>query len=590
MAGYYPEEWLDALRARCDIVDVISGYVRLQPRGRRHLGLCPFHSEKTPSFSVDADKQFYYCFGCKAGGDVFNFVMNMEKLTFSEAVEMLADRVGMQVPETVKKSDRGAGREQKERLYAAVREAARYYHAQLQAPIGRQAKAYLLKRGLQDAGMKKFGLGYAPRSGAALLQHLQARGFTPEELVKAGLCIQRNGRMFDFFRDRVIFPVIDPRGRVLGFGARLLSGDGPKYINTSDTPIYNKRDMLYGINFHKTFDNSRNLILVEGYMDLVSVSLAGFPNVVASLGTALTPGQARLARRYADRVLFTYDADASGTEAMLRGASVMEAEGLEVRIVRFPDCKDPDEYIRKYGPQAFQTALDQAFTVTGFQLDLLKRKCDFRTDDGRTAYAVQGAALAAARGPVEAERYYRQIAEETGFSFEAVKQQATLPTSEKPLRKRVQPKEQEDAGTAAERLLLAVMAAQPASARLAFTLLKKEDFTGRLEAELFLLMQQLSDKGDFAVSDILGRLAGEDMTQAAGIFASDTQGVTPDAVTELSVRIRTERLLRERDKLLQESAGATSERKKEIAKQIADYDQRITALRKGALQSKGVWK
>ena len=273
MAGHFTDEFLDEVRARNDLVQIVSQYVPLQQKSRRYWGCCPFHSEKTPSFSVDPDKQFYYCFGCHEGGNVIHFIMNMEKMTFPEAVQFLAEKAGLPLPQTGQDSRAYQEKKRrKQRLYEALRQAALFYHRQLSTDGAAHARAYLEKRGLTQKEVKHFGLGYAPKEWQGLTDHLTAQGFTLKELSDAGLAVVKGEKKYDFFRDKLIFPIIDQQSRVLGFGGRLLSGDGPKYINTAETLVYNKREMLYGLNFYRQFGKERELFMTEGYMDCISVS------------------------------------------------------------------------------------------------------------------------------------------------------------------------------------------------------------------------------------------------------------------------------------------------------------------------------
>ena len=277
MAGHFTDEFLDEVRARNDLVQIVSQYVPLQQKSRRYWGCCPFHSEKTPSFSVDPDKQFYYCFGCHEGGNVIHFIMNIEKMTFPEAVQFLAEKAGLPLPQTGQDSRAYQEKKRrKQRLYEALRQAALFYHHQLSTDGAAHARAYLEKRGLTQKEVKHFGLGYAPKGWQALTDHLTAQGFTLKELSDAGLAVVKGEKKYDFFRDKLIFPIIDQQSRVLGFGGRLLSGDGPKYINTAETLVYNKREMLYGLNFYRQFGKERELFMTEGYMDCIAVSSFGF--------------------------------------------------------------------------------------------------------------------------------------------------------------------------------------------------------------------------------------------------------------------------------------------------------------------------
>lgn len=357
-----PRQVIEEILSRTDINQLIGKYVTLQRAGTRYKGLCPFHSEKTPSFTVFPDQNSFYCFGCGVGGDAITFVKSVENLEYTEAVTLLANQAGITIPED---TDRGAyaPKVSRTRLYEANREAARFFHNALfqNTPQARAAYEYLhTKRGLSDATIRHFGLGYAPSGYGALSKHLQSLGFTADELVYAGLCGKdpNKGYLYDFFYNRVMFPVIDPAGNVVAFGGRVMDNSTPKYRNTPETIIYNKRRILYGLNFAKDA-GKEDLILCEGYMDVIAVQTAGFTNAVATCGTAITPEQARLMKRYAKRVLVSYDMDKAGRNATEKAIRLLEEVGIEVKILEFgkDGGKDPDEYIRQYGAEKFAQVL-----------------------------------------------------------------------------------------------------------------------------------------------------------------------------------------------------------------------------------------
>ena len=350
----FPDAWMGELLSKADLVSLVSAYVPLKPKGGRMWGCCPFHNEKTPSFSVVPDKQFYYCFGCHEGGGAVQFVMEMEKLSYVDAVKWLAQRVGMELPEEVDDASLRHERAVKERVYAANKEAAHYFYDTLMGEQGKQAQAYLARRGLDARVVKRFGLGYAPEGWENLTRYLLAKDFTREELIRAGLAVKgkKDGECYDAFRNRVIFPIIDTNGRVLGFGARTMGDDTPKYINTGDTPVYNKRRHVYGLNLLKR-KKLADVIMVEGYMDVIRLVKAGVENTVAGLGTAMTQEQARLLKRYVPTVYLCYDGDSAGQNAALRGLDILAKEDLDVRVIVIPGAQDPDDYVRDHGAEAF---------------------------------------------------------------------------------------------------------------------------------------------------------------------------------------------------------------------------------------------
>lgn len=421
MAGRYPPAWLDELRARADIVKIISSYVPLKKNGHRYAGLCPFHNETAPSFSVDEQKQLYHCFGCKAGGSVIQFIMEIERLSFSEAVAFLAEQLHMPLPEMQHDPQYEQRRTLKERIYLANQTAAKLYHQFLWQKEGESILTYLKGRGLSDSVIRRFGIGAAP-NGANLGGLLQKQGFTEEELIQAGLILQREGRTFDMFRNRAMFPIIDAYGHILGFGARAMGDAMPKYLNTSDTPAFNKRYTVFAANLLRKAKGLQRVILVEGYMDVVALSQYGLEGVAATLGTALTPEQARLLGRYAPEVHIAYDGDRAGQKAILRGLEVLEGERIPVKVLDFPGGMDPDEYIRREGVDAFH-ALKPISGVL-YRMLRLKEQFDMSDEDGRLGYAKACAeVLKAVKEPVELENHVKRLSMESGFSQEALMQQ-----------------------------------------------------------------------------------------------------------------------------------------------------------------------
>ncbi len=429
MSSRYPAAWLDELRSRSDIVQIISGYVALNKKGRKYWGLCPFHGEKTPSFSVDGERQLYYCFGCKAGGNVFHFYMEMEHCTFSEAVAQLAERAHMTLPELERDEDYERRRTQRERLLAANREAARFYHETLFSPAGAASLAYLRRRGLSDGVIRKFGLGASPEEWSMLSDRLMEKGYTLDELVLAGLTVRKkadNGsiRYFDMFRSRAIFPIIDAYGNVLAFGGRTLEKREPKYLNTADTPVFNKRKGVFAANLLRQQRHLDRVILVEGYMDVVSLTQFGVGGVCATLGTALTAEQARLLKRFAPQVYLGYDGDSAGQHAILRGLEILEQENIPARVLDFPDNLDPDEFIRRDGVEGFRSL--PAVSPAVYRLRRLKDQFDLSAQDGRLAYARGASEIVSAVDPLERDVLLGQLALETGFSRETLLEQMNL--------------------------------------------------------------------------------------------------------------------------------------------------------------------
>lgn len=421
----YPDHWMSELLSKSDIVTVVSSYIELKPKGRRLWGLCPVHGEKTASFSVSPDKQLYYCFGCHIGGSVIQFIMDVEHMSFHEAVEHLANRAGLAMPQEVNDAAMMQERAKRERLAEACQLAARFFMETLLGEGGVSGRAYLKKRGISSDAVKRFGIGYAPSEWEALKKHLGEKGFTPDELVEAGLLVKNadTGRTYDAYRGRVIFPIIAANGRVIGFGARVLNNEEkPKYINTGDTLLYNKRNNLYGLNLQKS-GKLTDLVMVEGYTDVIGLYEAGVTNAVASLGTALTQQQARLLKRYVGSVYIAYDGDAAGQNATIRGLDILTAEGLNVRVIVFPGGQDPDEFVRANGKEGFDRLKEEALSLNAFKLVALARNYDLSKETEREQYAMEACRFIGTLTPVERERHYQQLSKQTGYSMDTLRAQ-----------------------------------------------------------------------------------------------------------------------------------------------------------------------
>lgn len=377
-----PETFLEELKSASDIEQVISQYVGLKRRGRHLTGLCPFHSEKTPSFTVYPDSQSYYCFGCHAGGDVITFIRTAENLEYIEALRLLCERAGLQLPDSGV-DDRAA--RLKSRVLEINREAARFFHEQLNADSGLAARSYLIGRGLLKKTVRHFGIGFAPAGWSGLLDHMLKKGFHPQELEASALIAKGRNGFYDTFRERVMFPIIDLRGNIVGFGGRAMGGRGPKYLNSSDTPVFKKSRHLFALGFAKAHC-AETLILGEGYMDVVAMHQAGFENAVATLGTSLTEEQARLCGQYAREVVIAYDSDGAGQSAASRAINLFAAIGMPVRVLELQDAKDPDEFIKKFGSERFGSLLSGGKSAIQFEIGKLKSRHDLMTSEGTFAF------------------------------------------------------------------------------------------------------------------------------------------------------------------------------------------------------------
>ena len=414
-----PELFIQQLKQSCDMERIVSGYLPLKKKGRYLVGLCPFHSEKSPSFYVYPQNQSFYCFGCGAGGDVITFIRRIENLEYMEAVKLLADRCGLPMD-----SDQSDERSMlKKRVLEINRESARFFHSCLMSEQGRQAYEYLISRGRDRKTIRHFGLGYAPAGWDGLLNHLRTKGFSDNDMLEANVVTKGKYGPHDRFSNRVIFPIIDLRGNVVAFGGRALDDKGAKYLNSSDTPVFKKSKTLFALNFAKT-SKRPGLILAEGYMDVIAIHQAGFDNAVATLGTALTEEQARLISQYAERVVLAYDSDGPGQAATKRAMNIFDEVGVKVSVLSMTGAKDPDEFIKKYGTERFAMLLDNSRNPVEFELSKLRTTYDTAQADGKVGYLKEACKLfAGIRNPVEREVYITQTANELAISPQAIKAQ-----------------------------------------------------------------------------------------------------------------------------------------------------------------------
>ena len=409
---YYPEELVEEVRMRSDIVDVISSYVKLQKRGGTYFGLCPFHNEKTPSFSVTPSKQMYYCFGCGAGGNVFTFLMEYENLTFPEAVRQLADRAGVELPQEEESEEARKRASRRARILEANKEAGRYFYYQMPGPGGKRAYEYLTGRGLTDETIRRFGLGYSNAYRDDLYQYLKHRGYDDELLKETGLVKIEERGCHDRFWNRVMFPIMDVNNRVIGFGGRVMGDGTPKYLNSRETKLFDKSRNLYGLNFaRKTRKNE--IILCEGYMDVISMHQAGFTNAVAALGTAFTSGHGTLLRRYTENVILSFDSDEAGQRAVLRAIPILKDAGLNVRVLDLAPHKDPDEFIKEQGKEALEERIRKAVSSFMFQIKVLAGRYNQDDPEEKTKFQHEAAKQLAEIGePLERKNYIEAVSRE----------------------------------------------------------------------------------------------------------------------------------------------------------------------------------
>lgn len=555
----FPPAFLDELVARNPIEDVVGQYVNLKRSGSNLFGLCPFHGEKTPSFSVAPDKGIYYCFGCHKGGSVINFEMEIEGLSYPDAVRALAKRVGMEVPEDEQYQSRYR---QQERLWALHKEAARFYHSQLYAPIGANALQYAAGRGMSKAILTKFGIGYAPDSWSSLVDWLRGKGYTDQELRDSGLVTvsRKNGNLFDRFRDRLMFPIIDVRGNVIGFGGRIMNSQdksAAKYLNSPETLIFNKRKNLFALNLAKK-SKLGYLILVEGYMDAISLHQYGFDCAVASLGTALTEDGANLLSRYTEQVVLIYDGDEAGQNATKRAIPILEKAGLQVKVLRMRDAKDPDEFLKKFGADRFKLLLEESSNRVEYQLNAILKKYDLRDDDQKVKYLQESAnLLSTLNSSVQREVYGNRVAEAAGISADAMKLEISRAFKRRVYQEKkkqekidlaparaLQPRERSIRynnvkSAMAEEMVLAQILREPALLQ-EIPELRPEEFSSPLLGKAFSQLTQRYQQGlDVSVAGLTD-FSAEEMAHLAGITQRQQGPVNEQALKDCARTIREE--------------------------------------------------
>lgn len=539
---YYPEELIEEVRTRNDIVEVISGYVRLQKKGSNYFGLCPFHNEKSPSFSVSPGKQMYYCFGCGAGGNVITFLMEYENQTFPEAVRTLAQRAGIALPEADDSKEARQADSRRAKLLEINKEAAKYFYYQLRTERGSVGMEYLRKRELSDETMNHFGLGYANKYSNDLIQYLKSKGYSEDLIRDAGLCnVDEKHGMYDKFWNRVMFPIQDINHRVIGFGGRVMGDGKPKYLNSPETEIFDKSRNLYGLNFART-SRKGNVILCEGYMDVIAMHQAGFTQAVASLGTAFTSGQASLLRRYANEILLSYDSDGAGVNAALRAIGILKEAGMTGRVINLKPYKDPDEFIKALGGEEFQKRLDHAENSFFFELRQLQKNYDLSDPEQKTAFHREIARkLCTFSEEVERENYIEAVAQKYHISFENLRRLVGTYAAQTGLAQPViRPKSGvQKKNTAAEgiknsqKLLLTWLVEQPQLYRQISKYISPKDFTeGLYEKVADRLFEEL-EQGNINPASIISMFEEEeDQREAASLFHTKLERLESTAEQE----------------------------------------------------------
>lgn len=532
----YSEELIEEVRMKNDIVDVISGYIRLQKKGNNYFGLCPFHNEKSPSFSVSGSKQMYHCFGCGAGGNVFTFVMSYENYSFTEAMKMLAERANVNLPEIEYTEEMKQRENKRARLLEVNKEAAKYFYYVLRTPQGKKGYEYLTNRKLSQETIQKFGLGFANVTSNDLVQYLKQKGYEEALIQEAGLASfdERYG-MHDKFWNRVMFPIQDINHRVIGFGGRVMGDGEPKYLNSQETPVFDKSRNLYGLNFARTARTS-NIILCEGYVDVIAMHQAGFTQATASLGTAFTAGQANLLRRYTENVLLAYDSDNAGTKAALRAIGILKEVGLTCKIISLEPCKDPDEFIKKFGKEEFQNRIDNAENSFFYEIRILERDYNLKDPEEKTNFYREIAKkLCGFSEEVERENYLEAIADKYHIGFDNLRKLVQSYAAKTGLAKPVErPKSGiqkknplEEGNKRSQKLLITWLSEEP---KLYFKIQKyisPKDFTDEIYAKVAERMFHDLEQGNFQPAAIINMFTDEkEQSKAAALFSTKLEEIS----------------------------------------------------------------
>lgn len=550
---YYSDEIVEEVRAKNDIVDVISSYVKLQKKGSSYFGLCPFHNEKSPSFSVSRQKQMYYCFGCGAGGNVFTFLMEYENYSFVEALKYLADRAGVSLPEQEYSKEAKARADLKGVLLEINKAAAQYFYVQLKAEHGAQAFNYLKRRGLDDETIKGFGLGYSNKYSDDLYRYLKSKGYADEMIAKAGLItVDEKKGVYDKFWNRVMFPIMDANNRVIGFGGRVMGDAKPKYLNSPETVIFDKSRNLYGLNRARS-SRRPYFLLCEGYMDVISLHQAGFTNAVASLGTALTPGHASLIKRYVQEVYLTYDSDEAGTKAALRAVPILRNVGISARVIRMDPYKDPDEFIKNLGAEAFEERIQKARNGFMFSLEILERSYDMHSPEGKTGFMREAArCLTEFEEEIERNNYIEAVASAYHVGYEELRklvtkmaiQQGLAKPVERPKTTQNREKGKEDGILKSQKILLTWLIEDEAIFRQIERYITPEDFSEGLYRKVAELVYEQYQEHVVNPAQIMNHFTDEEEhREVAGLFHTKIKELTTvkeqeKALMETVVRVK----------------------------------------------------
>ena len=591
MALMYPGVWVDEVLARADIVDIVSAYLPLKRQGRNYIGLCPFHNEKTPSFSVNRENNVYHCFGCKAGGNVAQFVMEMEKLTFPESLRHIAKLLNISEPVQAYDPRAEQERSQKERAYEVNKDAAIYFNTNLYNPQGKEVLDYLYRRGIDDALIKRFGLGASSDEWSALKDYLIQKGYTQDELASSGLIHVKQGNSYDVFRDRAMFPIIDLYGKTVGFGARAMGDAQPKYLNTQDTIVFNKRFGLYGANYLRKQRDLKRVILVEGYMDVMALSQVGIIGAVATLGTALSPEQARLMKRLAPEVWVCYDGDEAGQMAIMRALDILDTESIPSRVLHLPQEMDPDDYLKRFGPQAFDEI--KPLTANAFRLLRLKKGFDLASEEENSAFSLKACEfISKIPSPLEREDLIRWLTVQTAYPKDVLTGQVEQllhnldpkgAAAQKSLPKKNKRSGAEMSLDEAEKTLLRLMA----TGHMPSNFMNEDDFESATIRKLYKAlsdgqkpMQILTDCDDIQTRS----LASEAFSMTDSI---DIEQILP-AAEECLTTLRVKKLSQRIDAISQNLSNLSGEQKKRSLEEIMQLRKTLNSLKISQAEGKEI--
>ena len=544
---YYPDDLVEEIRARNDIVDVISSYVRLQKKGSNHFGLCPFHNEKSPSFSVNQSRQMYKCFGCGKSGNVITFVMEYENYSFQEALKLLGDRAGVALPEIEYTKEQREKANLRERILEANKEAGKYYFYQLRTEAGKRAYDYFKNRGLSDDTIKKFGLGYAVTGRNLMYQYLKSKGYDDNVLKEMHIFyVNEKDGMTDMFWNRAIFPIMDVNHRIIAFGGRVMGQGEPKYLNSPESMVFEKGRNLYGLNHARTA-RAGNIILCEGYMDCISLHQAGFSQAVASLGTALTPGQINLLKRYTENVYISYDCDGAGRNAALRAIPLLRNAGITAKVVNMEPYKDPDEFIKALGADEYQKRLDEAENSFYFEVRMATEGYDIKDPDGKTKFTKKIASmLLAFENPVERDNYLDGICDQYRINPDSMKKlMATMAAKGEGIPKYERPKsgvhsvkkDSEDGIKKSQKLLLTWLCDEPSIYKIIGKYLEPDDFSEEMyQTVAGLLFEQLKE-GEINPAKIIGCFTdSEEQSEVGSLFTTKLERIETAAEKERALK------------------------------------------------------